>query len=96
MIHPDDYLNDDNYSQLDEDVEIEINNSKDKDKLHNLWQSKCKLRKEQQNKLQHQKTLLNQRNQINEKLTTTMTDCNLLNTHIDNFEKVKWKKIYEK
>lgn len=96
MIHPDDFLNDDNYSVLDEEIEVEINNSKDKDRIILLWRRKCELNRDIQNKQQQLKALANQRNQVNEKLTTTLQDCNSLNQTIDFVEKQKWKKVFEK
>jgi len=93
MIHPDDYLNDDNYNYLDDEVMIEINNSKDKDKLNQLWKQKCELRREQQVKIHQQKQLQTNKSNINEKLQTTLNECNMLNDTIDSFEKQKWKRI---
>jgi uncharacterized protein YlxW (UPF0749 family) len=93
MIHPDDYLNDDNYNYLDDEVMIEINNSKDKDKLNQLWKQKCELRREQQVKIHQQKQLITNKSNINEKLQTTLNECNQLNETIDSFEKQKWKRI---
>jgi hypothetical protein len=75
---------------------IEINNSKDKDKLNQLWKQKCELRREQQVKIHQQKQLLTNKSNINEKLQTTLSECNQLNDTIDLFEKQKWRRIYEK
>jgi len=96
MIHPDDFLNDDNYSILDEEIEQEIGTSKEKDRLNVLWKQKCELRKEIQQKTQHVKSLTNQRNQVNEKMQNTLVECNTLNQTIEYVEKQKWKKIFEK
>jgi len=72
---------------------IEINNSKDKDKLNQLWKQKCELRREQQVKIHQQKQLMTNKSNINEKLQTTLNECNQLNDTIDAFEKQKWKRI---
>jgi len=96
MIHPDDFLNDDNYSILEEEIEQEITISKEKDRLQALWKQKCELRKEIQQKTQHVKSLTNQRNQVNEKMQNTLIECNTLNQTIEYVEKQKWKKIFEK
>lgn len=74
----------------------EINNSKDNDKLNQLWKQKCELRREQQVKIHQQKQLLTNKSNINEKLQTTLSECNQLNDTIDLFEKQKWRRIYEK
>lgn len=75
---------------------MEINNSKDKDRLKSLWRQKCELNRDIQHKTQQMKMLINQKNQVNDKLTTTMTDCNNLNNLIEFVEKGKWKKVFEK
>lgn len=96
MIHPDDQLNDDNYSEIDKDTTNEMNQSKERELLIAMWKQKCENLREQKSKEQQLKAQSTQRNQVNEKLTATMNDCNKLNNDIEVSEKQKWKRIQEK